>query len=375
MTPQLWYAVDPGNVLAMSNGTQRLQADRTILTGGLGRVLLGAIVVGFALAVIQMVSVSKLKHQIDHWAWTSEINAIRDRLMTGTQELHLVDTSAALSDVLGTFQQLRGAISDYEGAPEDHLQHHRFSTMEEEARAFFLQAEDARLALPPHRDAIVRGVDNLQALSVGWATQIRDEERGIVQEYERLDAQSRQIDGLKRSLTAVLLEAQQLQQQLIAVERLIGSASDEITQLSVTAIDGSRLPALCGPDVTESDMRICSPSPARVLSALKRLKDGAPSEIPQNVSLAIMGLQGYVRAGQSRLDQLAADGSDMLDQMRRVQQRLSELRGLSSSLVRINRVLLDLGESTERPMATHIRRLFQHRCLTSAPMGPNSVIC
>ncbi len=337
----------------MSSGTQRRQADRTILTGGLGRVLLGAIIVGFALAAIQIVAVSKLKHEIDHWAWTSEINAIRDRLTTGTRELLLDETSTALSDVLETFQQLRGAINAYDGAPEDHLQHHHFAIMEEEARAFFLQAEDARLAMAPHRDAIVRSVDNLQTLSVGWATQIRNEERNIVQEYERLDAQSRQIDGLKRSLTAVLLEAQQLQQQLIAVERLIGSASDEITQSSVAALNGSRLPALCAPGVAETDMRICSPSPARALSALKRLQDGAPSEIPQNVSLAIMGLQGYVRAGQGRLDQLATDGADVLDQMRRVQQRLSELRGLSSSLVRINRVLLDLDGLSERSMATH----------------------
>ena len=336
----------------MSRGTQKPQTDRAILTGSLGGVLLGAILVGFALAAFQIAAVSKLKHEIDHWAWTSEINAIRDRLMTSTQEMLVDGSEVALADVIEIFEQLNIATMAYVDAPDSDEQVRRFVTMQEAARDLFLEADEARVALIPHREAILQGVDTLQSLSVSWATQLRAEEQNIGQDYQRLDAQSRDIDGLKRSLTAVLLEAQQLQQQLIAVERLIGSASDEITRSSVAAQDASRLPSICAPEETESDARRCSPSPVRVLSALSRLKLGPAADMPQNVSLAIMGLQGYVRAGQGRLDGLDADGAAVLDQMRGVQQRLSQLRGLNSSLGRINRVLLDLDGALERPLAT-----------------------
>ena len=326
-----------------------------ILTGGLRRVLFGAFLAVCALAAAQIVAVSKLQHEIGHWAWTSEINAQREQLLSRTYSLLGGQDNVEMSDVLKSFEDLRLSIAVLAGKTEHGPIIESFEALESEARDLFVRAEENRSALVLHRQAIRQNVDLLQDLSGSWAAQLRAEEQEILRDSELIDTRTREIDDLKSLLTSVLLNAQVLQQQVIAAERLIETSSPEIMRSSVLSLDASGLPTVCAPGEVETGDRLCSPSIARVLSALEQLQTGDPAAIPQNVHLTLLGLQGYIRAGQGRLESLSDEGSQVLSQMRDVRQRLAELRRLTSSLNRINRVLLDMNDVLDQQMTNPAR--------------------
>ncbi len=328
------------------------QTHQAILTGSLRRVLLGAVFAVCALAAAQIIAVSKLQREIGHWAWTSEINAQREQLLIKIYNLLGGLDDVEMSDVLNSFENLRLSIAATGVNAGSDPTIVSFAVLESEARDLFVQAEEFRGELVLNRQAIQRNVDALQELSGSWSSQLRAEERRILRDSERIHSRSRDINDLKTNLTSVLLGAQLLQQQVITVERLIDTSTPQITRSSLLSLDASGLPAVCAPGDEETGGRLCVPSVSRVLSALERLQTGDIDAVPQNVNLALLGLQAYIRAGQARLDALSGEHTNVLTKMREARERITTFSDLNASIGRINRILLDIESALDQPMTS-----------------------
>ncbi|NNE87117.1 MAG: GGDEF domain-containing protein [Silicimonas sp.] len=328
------------------------QADSTILTRGLRRVLFGATIMGILLASLQIVAVSKLKHEIDQWAWTSELDGLRERLFLKTANLLGGNADVNISEVITSFESLQRAIG--EGA--QHNEQEPFikdvAALEAEARNHFVRSEEKRDVIVPYRDKFARGIDTLQSITAGWYKEIGVEEQNILRESNLVDARTRDIGDLRVALTSALINAQLLQQQIVAIDRLSKTSPAEITLSSIDTLDISGIPTVCAAQEKEIGGRLCSPSIARVRTAVTQLKQAEPAAISTNVRLSLLGLEGYIRAGQGRLKALAEENRNAVNRTRLVRQRLSAVNDLSTSLNRVNLFLQELQTQLELPTPT-----------------------
>lgn len=325
----------------MTSKPDKADADGTLLTAGLRRVLMVALVVGFALTTVQVVAIAKLRHDIQHWAWVAGMDSAREQLVSATREALSGDSILAADDVVAAFRTLRQSVLADPDAEHTEGQPSGFVLGEAEAEALFLQAYAKEAALVPRLQEIGQAIDALQRTSGSWALQLQIEERQILAESERVNAVQVSLAETRSSLTAALLSAQSIQQQIIAIDRLIDTSSRTVVDSSIASLDRSRLPEPCTRTDREAAGQICSPSIDRVNRALNLLQDAPPARIRDSVRESLRALEGYVRAGQLRLQSLAGDQRAALSEAGRVRTRLANLQDLRASLSRINRVLLE----------------------------------
>ena len=293
------------------------------------------------------------------------MNGQREELFSQTSLFLNNQTSTKDGHIEALFAALRTTMlsGPQSGDLEGYIS--RVSTLERNARNFSAKAERRRAMIGPLRVDALRRIETLQGFSRNWSTQLRAEEQRLLRLSDAIDVRTRNVTDLRSTLTSALLTAQLLQQQIIAIERLLQTASPEIADSSIRALTISSMPTACAINDEESDGRLCYPNAARVLSALDQLKSGRLDQIDGNIRSALLGLEGYVRAGRGRLQLMADDSAKALDDARAVRQELSTLTDLNASLVRVNRVLLDMKTLLEAPGTSQYQLLLADRQMRS----------
>lgn len=331
----------------MTRSSESGTSDGTVLTSGLRRVLLGVVIAGFALVAVQVIAIGKLQREIEHWAWVAEVDAARETLV-GVARPALVENSVGTSgEILAAFDRLRQSVSKKTAGSHQSGSATAFAELESEARTLFLLSEERYRALLPHQRKVADAIDELQKTAGLWSRQLRVEELGVLRRSELLDEQQLALAETRTSLTAAMLAVQTMQQQIISIDRLFGNASPAVVRSSVSSLDRSHLPKPCRTEDPETDGTICSPSIRRVSAALDRLQGADPDQYPVLVRQSLQALEGYIRAGQLRLQKLADIQKDTVRETGNVRAQLTDLRNLSESLSRIKRILLDFETKTQ----------------------------
>ena len=318
---------------------KRQSANQSVVTAGIRRVLIGFIAVGCMLAAVQVFAVTQLQREIDRWAWTSELNGLRESLLTRSSAFLDGNTGVSNDEIIQSFTELSSAILSRPPSEDRQGFASRVAVLVEDARGFFQKAEERRAANLPLVRENLQQVDRLRDLSATWSTQLRAEELRISLLADENDASNRSITDIRSNLTSALLAAQLVQQQIIAVYRLTQSSSPEIAKSSIDALSFSGLPPVCGANETETDGKLCSPNVSRVLVALEQLKQADAGTTAERVRAALWGLESYIRAGQGRLQALAEQSKQSLDEAGVLRQQLADLQNLRNALTRINTIL------------------------------------
>lgn len=328
------------------------KTDTASLTGALRRFLFGVVIIGCALAAIQVFAVDRLEREIAKWGWTSDVNDLRERLVEQVNDTDAGEGNVQMIEVLALFHQIdRATEVGFDDA--DHTEHTRnLAKLNAQARTSFLHIDESRLRLKLLRKDIQLSIDALLKVNANWSAQMHQQEQDTLIFAEQVDSRSQEISLLEATLTSILLKTHVIQQQLTAIDRLAETAPSNVVSSSVAALNTSALPEACLADQVETGSRICAPSVARVRTALDRLKGSDVSAISENVALAQRDLQAYVRAGQGRLRALASEGVVVLNDMQTARKRLAEISAQNAVINQIDRRLLDIRSALNRPVVS-----------------------
>lgn len=307
-------------------------------TAGLRRVLFFTLLVGCGLAILQIVAVSRLQNEIQHWAWVSEVDRQRERLFSEYSEARLLRHDLGPARVLVALDDLSNAVALSDPTRDDS----RPSPLVANARKLFVEAEASKTVVETRREVLLKGIDRLQVEARRWSQTIADEIQKTEDRSAIIDRQLRRVAGIKSNLTSTLFAVQALQQQIIAVERLEETAPFELIASSIAGLDTFGIQAPCLPLEQEERGRICSPSSARLITAMQQMRESDAENIRASIRQTLWAAEAYNRAGQIRLNTVDDEQSAWLDEASILLEQLSELREVTSSLSRINRALSDL---------------------------------
>ena len=335
--------------------------DNAGFTAGLRRILTLTLLVGCGLAILQIVAVSRLQSEIQHWAWVSEVDRQRERLFSEYSEARLLRQDLGPARVLIALDDLSNAVAlrDVTRAGS------RPSPLVANTRSLFVEAEASRILVDTRREGLAQSIDRLQAEARRWSQTIADEIQKAEVRSASIDRQQRRIAGIKTSLTSTLFAVQALQQQIIAVERLEETAPFELIASSIAGLDTLGIQTPCLAAEQEEQGRICSPNSTRLITAIQQMRGSDAVNMGGTIRQTLWAAEAYSRAGQIRLTKVENEQAVALDEASILLEKLADLREVTSSLSRINRALSDLDSAGVAQISTDDDLEDTHRLVTA----------
>lgn len=310
----------------------------------------GALLVAVALAAAQIVAVDRLRKQIGHWDWITEVDGARERLL-GLTRTNVGDPLILPEDrVYDAFEELAATIGAHASRGLQADVAREFATLEADARSLYRAANDRATTLGGYFESIAGSLNDLQRLSSEWAVQLTQEERAALTLSDNIDAAHRLTSARKEQLIETMIEVQEVQQEIMAIQRLSSSTAEEVLRALILGIDRDGLPRVCTLDEIRGNQRLCQPNIARVHNTLDALQDSSAEETSQALRQALWGLEGFNRAAKELVRQMSEDELRALDTASDVRARLSRMRASTAALSRINRVILDMEALIRTPV-------------------------
>ena len=288
-----------------------------------------------------------LNQQISRWSQIEEMDALRERLVNEFHAHLASNHQDSMRPVVGVSDQLAASIAHFETKdPESEIATTAKQALTE-AQRLFHKTHHIHHAVMEQNMLITAQIDRLQKRSAKWSAVLQAETRDAVATAEEIEARQIELTSTQQKLTEALLASERVQRRIEAVARLAEKSSPAIAAAAAASVDDTLLPSPCPPGEIKQQGALCAPTITRVRNSLTALRQAPPDQLDVALNLALRAIDAYIRAGELRYQELAADLAATIDSGSRERARVALIHQNQNTLGRVNRVFLQIDTLLE----------------------------
>jgi diguanylate cyclase (GGDEF)-like protein len=320
------------------------------LSSDLRRALATILLLVFAACAVTLVGIVNLNRQIAGWSEIEALDTAREGLVRAVHnnvDLPSADHSALLVEAFGDLARQIQQLTDAG---------HRDQMVEDAAQSLgrgyrlFIEAQNLHAQVEVDHEDLQDRASQLLSASAGWAASLRLYDQLAQADAALSETKHRKSYAEVTVLSTALLATERVQRKLEAALRLADTSRSLLLASAIAAIGEPGLPGRCGAPGAGDATAPCSPSFERARAALEALGAASESEAEAAIGEALLSLEAYSRAAQSRFETAATELGSAIDLGGQARERLAAAAVRDVALSRVNRVFLQVQTALDQSL-------------------------